>query len=193
MKDRISVAYGAALALALVALQFGAIRLAPSELAVRIALPATIAAVPLALWTQRHRIGLWILFVGVAANLAAIVANGGLMPIKRSTVVSAAGPERAAAYADGAWLRGSKDVLLAPGSGHLAPLGDSIVIPIGGGGIVASPGDLVVWAGLIMLAGETSLAWQRRIRRADEATEESGATRVGTRVETAEGGATTPS
>ncbi len=161
-------AWGAALAFLLVMLQFGCIRLAPSAAAVRIVLPATIALVPLALWPYRQRAGVWMMFVGLAANLAAILANGGLMPIERATVVSAAGEERAARYATGRWIPGSKDVLLAPGGGHLVALGDGIVLPVGDGGVVASPGDLVVWAGLAVLAGEVSLAWQRRTRRERE-------------------------
>ncbi len=32
----------------------------------------------------------------------------------------------------------------------------------GGGGVVASPGDIVVWAGLAVLAAEASVAWQRQ-------------------------------
>lgn len=155
-------AWCAGLALALVLFQYGVIRMAPSGMAVRIAVPATIAAVPLALWPYRRHAGVWMMFVGLAANLAAILANGGLMPIERHTVVEAVGEASAARYATGSWVRGSKDVLLAPGSGRLVALGDNIVIRFGRGGVVASPGDLVVWAGLAVLAAEASVAWQRR-------------------------------
>jgi hypothetical protein len=114
-----------------------------------------------------------------------MLANGGLMPIERHTVVSAVGEAHAARYVTGAWMRGSKDVLLAPGSGHLVALGDGIVIRAGGGGIVASPGDLVVWAGLAVLAGEASLAWQRRSR------DQRGTPETPPAHERAEGGAAT--
>jgi len=182
-------AWGAPFALALVLCQYGVIHWAPSEIAVRIVLPGTIALVPVALWPYRHRAGVWMMFVGLAANLAAILANGGLMPIERTTVAAAAGEARAARYASGEWMHGSKDVLLAPGSGRLIALGDSIVIRGGGGGLVASPGDLVVWAGLAVLAGEASLAWQRRSRReAGSALAEPPGAPVGER---AEGGAAT--
>jgi hypothetical protein len=40
-------------------------------------------------------------FVGVAANLAAVLAHGGLMPIERSAVVSAVGEQRTERYASG--------------------------------------------------------------------------------------------
>ena len=154
----------ASLAVALMAVQFAAIQMATNDAVLRVVLPLTIAAAPLALWAHRRLIGVWVIFVGLAANLAAILANGGLMPIEQSTVIEAVGIERAAAYDQGKWIPGSKDVLLAPGEGHLVALGDSIVIRAGGRGIAASPGDFVVWAGLLVLAGEASLAWQRRDR-----------------------------
>jgi hypothetical protein len=131
---------------------------------IRIVLPATVGLAPLALWAHRRLLGVWVIFVGLAANLAAILANGGLMPIEQSTVVAAVGAERAAIYQPGAWIPGSKDVLLRPGEGRLVALGDSIIIRAGGRGMAASPGDFVVWAGLLVLAGEASLAWQRRQR-----------------------------
>jgi hypothetical protein len=175
--------WSALVALTLVAAQFGAIRFAPSAVAVRIALPVTIAAVPLALWPLRGRLGTWIMFVGLAANLAVILANGGLMPIERSTVAAAAGEERAARYRPGAWISGSKDVLVDPGGGHAVALGDSIVVHVGAGGFVASPGDIIVWAGLVVLAGEASLAWQRRASRGYRAGSESGERSGGERAE----------
>jgi hypothetical protein len=148
------------------AVQFAAIELATDDAILRVVLPATIALAPFALWAHRRLVGVWVIFVGLAANLAAIVANGGLMPIEHATVVEAVGIERAAEFEQGSWIPGSKDVLLAPGEGRLVSLGDSIVVRAGGRGIAASPGDFVVWAGLLVLAGEASLAWQRRERPA---------------------------
>jgi hypothetical protein len=167
----------------LFAVQAATIRFAPSEVAVRIVLPVTVALVPVALWPHRGRLGVWIIFVGLVANFCAIVANGGLMPIERETVVEAIGVERAAEYEPGAWIRGSKDVLVSEGQGRLTALGDGIVIRAGSGGAAASPGDIVVFAGLLVLAGEFSLAWHRRQRPADA--------RVGS-VTRADGSATTP-
>ena len=155
-------AWSVGVGLGLMFCQYGVIRFAPDGLAVRIAVPVTIVLVPLAFRPFLHRVGIWIMFVGLAANLAAILANGGLMPIERQTLASAVGEARAADYATGRWISGSKDVLIAPGSGRLVALGDGIIIRIGGGGIVASPGDLVVWAGLVVLASEASLALRRR-------------------------------
>jgi hypothetical protein len=179
-----TLAMSASAALALVVLQLLCIRISPWELPVRIVVPLTIAAVPLALWPQRRFIGIWVLFVGVAANLAPVLANGGLMPIERSTVESVLPAERADSYALGAWIPGSKDVLVTEESGRLVALGDSIAISTGSHGIVASPGDLVLFAGVLILAGEASVAWQRR-GRGDASKEEE-------RREAARGGAITP-
>jgi hypothetical protein len=163
---RNSVAFAAAVALALVMLQFGAIRFSPWALAVRIIVPATIAATPLALWPHRRRVGVWVMFVGLTANLCVIVANGGLMPFERATLVRAVGYENADTFATGAWIRGSKDILVESGGGRLPALGDIIVVPIGQNGFVASPGDIVIWSGLLILAAEASITWQRSQRRA---------------------------
>lgn len=149
------------LALALLLAQALTIRFAPSELAVRIALPATIALVPVALWPQRRYAGVWMMFVGLGANLAAILSNGGLMPIRYETVVEAVGDERAATFEQGAWIRGSKDVLLAPGDGRLVALGDEIIVRTAARGFAVSAGDLVILAGVAALVAQASWEWQR--------------------------------
>jgi len=157
-------AASASLALALMALQFAALRWSPDDVPVRVMLPLTIALVPVALWPLRDYAGIWVMFVGLAANLAVILANGGLMPIERATVVAAVGEERAAEYAAGEWIRGSKDVLVKDGEGRALALADSIIVRAGGGGFAASPGDLVVWCGLLVLVAEASWRWQRSRR-----------------------------
>jgi hypothetical protein len=87
--------------------------------------------------------------------------------MERSTLVAALGYERADAYATGEWIAGSKDVLVERGhGGRLLALGDGIILRIGGGGLVASPGDIVIWSGIVVLAAEASIAWQRAQRRA---------------------------
>lgn len=154
------------MALCLVMVQFGVVRLSPWAAPVRVAVPVTIALAPVALWAYRGRLGVWVIFVGLAANLCVIVANGGLMPMERSTLISAVGAKHADAYVTGAWISGSKDVLVERGEGQLVALGDSIIVRVGGGGFVASPGDLVIWSGLLILAAEASIAWQRASRRA---------------------------
>jgi hypothetical protein len=165
------MALSATLALALVIVQFGVMRLSPWALPVRIILPLTIAAAPIPLWLYRDKIGVWVVFVGLAANLCVIVANGGLMPMERSTLVSAVGQDRADSYETGQWIAGSKDILIQRPSGHLVALGDAIIVRLGGGGFVASPGDIVIWSGLAILAAEASIAWQstERAKRSERA------------------------
>lgn len=149
---------------ALVCVQFAAIRFASEDWIVRGALPATIGLAPLALWPYRNRLGTWVMLVGLAANLAVILANGGLMPIERRTVEDAIGVERASHYVTGDWIPGSKDVLVEDGHGRAVALGDSIIVRTAWGGFAASPGDIVVWAGVALLAAEAAWAWQRQKR-----------------------------
>jgi hypothetical protein len=158
------VRFGAAVAVVLVFVQFAAINFAPGDTWVRIALPLTIAIAPFALWAHRRHLGTWVIAVGLAANLSAILANGGLMPITAQTVEAAVGAERAAAYQEGEWIPGSKDVVVAPGEGRLLPLGDGIVVRAGSAGVAASPGDVVIVAGLAILVAEAAAAWALRPR-----------------------------
>jgi hypothetical protein len=182
------IALSATVALCLVMVQFGVVRLSPWSAAVRVALPATIALAPVALWPYRRRLGVWVIFVGLAANLCVIVANGGLMPMERSTLVSAVGAERADTFTTGEWISGSKDVLVESSEGQLVALGDSIIVRVGGGGFVVSPGDVVIWAGLLVLAAEASLVWQRASRKSRQIAQVEEAPPG---VPTAEGGAAT--
>jgi hypothetical protein len=152
---------GGAFAIGLLLAQMLVLRAGGSEAAARLILPFTVGLVPLALWPHRRYLGVWVLYVGLAANLLPIVANGGLMPIERSTVVDAVGAERAEEYAIGQWIRGSKDVLVED-NGRLLALGDQIIIRVGDAGMAASPGDVVVGAGILIIALEASLAWNRR-------------------------------
>lgn len=167
MIARNKIAASAVVALCLVLAQFGVLRLSPTDWPVRIVVPATIAAAPVALWVYRRRIGVWVVFIGLAANLCVILANGGLMPMERSTLVAAVGYERADAYKTGEWISGSKDVLVERGrGGQFVALGDSIIVRTGGRGLIASPGDIVIWSGLVILAAEASITWQLAQRRA---------------------------
>jgi len=169
---------GAWAALGLFALQFVVIATASDEWVVRIVVPATIALAPLALWRYRRWLGVWVIYVGLASNLSVILANGGLMPIERHTVVHALGEERAARYEVGRWIPGSKDVLVADGGGRATALGDSITVPLGAKHLAASPGDLVIWAGLALLGAEAAVEWRLRRRLAGVPDDDSRARKV---------------
>jgi hypothetical protein len=157
---------GAAFACFMLLAQTAVVGWSSSETLVRIVLPLTIALVPFAMWPLRRFAGAWVMFVGLAANLSVILANGGLMPIERTTMEEAIGWERAAEYRAGDWIAGSKDVLVEHNGGRATALGDSIIVRVGEGGFAASPGDFVIWAGAAILGGEAAVAWGLRQRRA---------------------------
>lgn len=163
------MALSAVLTLCLVLAQFGVMRFSPGAWPVRIVLPATIAAAPVALWIYRGRVGVCVIFVGLAANLCVILANGGLMPMERTTLVRAIGAEGADAYTPGEWITGSKDVLVERPDGRLLALGDQIIVRLGARGFVASAGDIVIWSGVVILAAEASIAWQLSLVRRRQA------------------------
>ena len=69
-----------------------------------------------------NRIGIAVIGVGLLLNFAAILANGGLMPITLETALKSGTLPADARL--GHWLPGSKDVLLERGNVHLWFLGD---------------------------------------------------------------------
>lgn len=79
---------------------------------------------------------------GVGANLLVMAWHGGAMPI-RTDVLAAIG----VAAEPGTLLPGSKDVAVL--TSRLWLLSDWVIIPLPAGPIVASPGDLLVLAGII--------------------------------------------
>jgi hypothetical protein len=95
---------------------------------------------------NRRQWGMPLIGLGLALNALVIAANGGLMPLS---------PERleirhaGSTVAIGERVPGSKDVLLPRAETRLWWLSDTIVLPTGGPlPMVASPGDLVLAAGL---------------------------------------------
>ncbi|MBK9713764.1 MAG: DUF5317 family protein [Kouleothrix sp.] len=92
----------------------------------------------LANWPVR---GALVAALGIGLNLLAIANHGGSMPI-RADVLASIGQ----LFAPGTLLANSKDVVV-----HASPvwlLSDWIVLPIGAASIVASPGDLLIVAGI---------------------------------------------
>jgi hypothetical protein len=95
---------------------------------------------------NRRLWGMPLLGLGLALNALVIAANGGLMPLS---------PERfelrhaGSTVAIGERVPGSKDVLLPREETRLWWLSDTIALPTGGPRpMVASPGDLILAAGL---------------------------------------------
>ncbi len=94
-----------------------------------------------ALWANRHLPNLWIVAVGGMSNVAAIVANGGVMPAT-PTAVAAAGIPVSAEFANSAASTGSPlwwlgDVFAIPASWPLSN--------------VFSVGDVVLVVGLTVM------------------------------------------
>jgi hypothetical protein len=110
-----------------------------------------------------NHFGIAIIFVGLAMNAAAILANGGLMPITPETVERTG--ELPADARIGEWLPGSKDVLLERKDVRLYPLSDRLVLHEISGVIRAfSPGDVVIAAGLLVTVIHLLLPSIERVR-----------------------------
>jgi Family of unknown function (DUF5317) len=106
--------------------------------------PASLVA--LLAWSLWHRNllrGSWLIALGLAINLAVVLANGGRMPVSRA----GAGGASSALVRRGVW---GQYALAGPGT-RLHWLGDWIFFPPPVGRVVRdvySPGDLVVCLGL---------------------------------------------
>jgi hypothetical protein len=154
----------AAAASGLLLVQVATLLIIDTDPAVRVLLPATMAGLlPLA-WLGRRLLGVRVMAAGLLLNLAAILANGGLMPIAPETVQAVAGTEELAQYQPGQRLPTSKDVLLAKGDTRLQALSDHVVLPLPGWfHKAASPGDLVIVLGIVVvvtqLIGRQGRAW----------------------------------
>ncbi len=84
---------------------------------------------------------LWLALAGTALNAAVIAANGGRMPVSAS-VLRAVSRSLVLGGTTGPFY-----VLAGPGTA-LAPLGDTLPLVAGGIGVILSPGDVVLAAGI---------------------------------------------
>jgi uncharacterized membrane protein len=99
------------------------------------------------------RPGIALIGVGLLFNFAAIVANGGLMPITPETLLQTGPLPDGAAI--GRWLPGTKDVLLEREDVHLYFFSDRIVWQDISSVIRAfSIGDVVIMSGLFVTLAE---------------------------------------
>ena len=81
-------------------------------------------------WLNRHLPGMLVLIIGLALNLAVMIANGGFMPINPQTAEQVVGKERIAAYEPGNRI-GYKDILLPSNETRLELLADRLLPPDG--------------------------------------------------------------
>ena len=104
----------------------------------------------LLLWALSHNLHLWsmrILLLGTVLNFAAIVANGGLMPVSPEVRLQA-GMTPIGQPGFGKVLPEGTGVLLLVDQTNLWFLSDTIPISLVGG--VFSPGDVVIAVGLLV-------------------------------------------
>ncbi len=80
------------------------------------------------IWINRRLPGMWVLFLGVALNLAVMLANRGWMPISPETASHLPGGGNAAAEGLGERF-GQKDILLLPQDMRLPYLSDRFLLP----------------------------------------------------------------
>ncbi len=79
----------------------------------RVVLVLSQIALLLFAWRNRHSWAFWIMGAGLAINLAAIVANGGLMPISPETLHQLVPQHPLDFWPVGERLPGTKDIILA--------------------------------------------------------------------------------
>jgi hypothetical protein len=82
-------------------------------------------------WLNRDQPGVWLLGIGLVLNMAAIIANGGLMPISPETVARLLPEAPSDAWQVGQRLGADKDIVLQVGQTHLPWLVDRFLLPAG--------------------------------------------------------------
>jgi uncharacterized protein DUF5317 len=95
------------------------------------------------LWLNRAHPGVLAILLGAALNAAAILANGGRMPVSGAALSRIAHPLLPGAYL-GVDLR---HVPAGPGT-PLSFLGDVLAVEVGGIGAIVSPGDVLMAVGV---------------------------------------------
>jgi len=99
--------------------------------------------------------GLWLIGVGLGLNLAAMLANGGYMPVTPETLIRAGLPKLASGEL-GSHILGAKDILLSKESTRLWILSDILTLPQALGLPYAfSIGDVVLSLGGFVLFQKT--------------------------------------
>ena len=103
-------------------------------------------------WMNRRLAGMWLLILGLALNLAVIIANGGFMPISPESAGDLIPTAAVQLMNVGSRFGFSKDVLLLPEDMHLGWLSDRFLLPEWFSYQVAfSLGDIFVATGIFWL------------------------------------------
>jgi hypothetical protein len=96
-----------------------------------LALVSTQILLVIFIWLNRDQPGVWLLGIGLVLNLAAIIANGGLMPISPETVARLLPEAPPGSWQIGQRLGMDKDIVLQVGQTHLPWLADRFLLPAG--------------------------------------------------------------
>lgn len=126
-----------------------------------------VAWLPLLAWVRLNwrRSGVKVVALGLGLNLAVMLANGGLMPVTAGAIRQAGLTQQLSHAVTGQPLPRSKDVLMTPASTRLALLRDAIVMrPSNAPGYILSPGDVVLFAGLLWTL-IALIPWRSRLLR----------------------------
>lgn len=98
--------------------------------------------------------GMRLLGIGVALNLLAIVANGGLMPLNLDAVPDDRVISDPETYQSGKWVAGTKSIALDRDQIRLAWFSDTLNLPVKmlGRPMIFSLGDIFIALGLVVMA-----------------------------------------
>lgn len=120
-----------------------------SPAATRVVVPVSTAALLLVVLSNGEWPAARLVALGIALNLAVIVANGNLMPISMPNAMVAVPAAQTSGLSEGQPLPTTKDVVVAPSRTRLAFLSDHIAFRLPYGPTrMLSPGDVFVMAGL---------------------------------------------
>jgi len=128
-------------------------------------LAASYALLMMMVVLNRHLPGMWMIGVGLAMNLAAMMANGGWMPVSPEALERAGLGHLAELAAPGvapelgARVIGSKDIVLTHQEARIWMLGDVFVLPQPVG-VVFSVGDVLLALGAFIFFQHT--LWNKR-------------------------------
>jgi len=103
-------------------------------------------------WLNRQRTGMALVFIGVALNLAVMLANGGVMPINAATLATVQGVEVEETRFEGP----TKSAVIEDREAALSWLGDRLLLPGPLARLAAwSIGDVILFIGIAGLLSNT--------------------------------------
>jgi len=109
------------------------------------------------IWQNRHqpriysRVGISLLGLGLILNLAVILLNGGLMPIRPENVTRLVPDASPGSWQVGSRLGTGKDIVLALSKTRLWWLSDYFYLPLPGRDVAFSVGDIIIAIGVFIV------------------------------------------